>query len=48
MTLWCCVSHLTQGEHAYVTVYLFTGEQITGMMEQSEAVDDLVESRMAA
>ena len=27
---------------------MFTGEQITGMMEQSEAVHDLVESRMAA
>ena len=44
----CIDHHLTQGEHAYVTVYLFTGEQITGMVEQSEPVDDVVESRMAA
>jgi sRNA-binding regulator protein Hfq len=44
----CIDQHLTQGEHAYVTVYLFTGEQITGLVEQSEAVDDLVELRIAA
>jgi hypothetical protein len=44
----CIDRHQTQGEHAYVTVYLFTGEQITGMVEQSEPVDDLVELRMAA
>jgi len=44
----CIDQHLTQGERAYVTIYLFTGEQITGMVEQSEPVDDLVESRMAA
>ena len=44
----CIDQHLTQGEHAYVTVYLFTGEQITGIVEQSEPVDDLVELRLAA
>ena len=44
----CIDQHLTQGEHVHVTVYLFTGEQITGMVEQSEPVDDIVESRKAA
>ena len=43
----CIDQHLTQGEHAYITVYLFTGEQITGMVEHSEPVDDLA-PRMAA
>ncbi len=44
----CIDHHRAQGEHAYVTLYLFTGEQITGMVEQLEPVDDLVELRMAA
>ena len=43
----CIDHHLTQGEHAYVTVYLFIGEQITGMVEQSQP-GDIVEARMAA
>ena len=43
----CVDQHETEGERVYVTAYV-TGEQITGMMEQSEAVHDLVESRMAA
>jgi len=44
----CVDQHRTESERSYVTVYLFTGEQITGMVEQSEPVDSLVESRMAA
>jgi hypothetical protein len=43
----CIDWHRTQGEHAYVTTYLFTGEQITGTVEQLEPVDDLA-PRMAA
>jgi hypothetical protein len=43
----CVDHHLSQGEHSYVTVFLFTGEQITGVVEQVP-VDDLVELRMAA
>jgi hypothetical protein len=44
----CVDQHRTENERSYVTVYLFTGEQITGMVEQSEPVDSLFESRMAA
>jgi hypothetical protein len=44
----CIDQHRTEGERTYITVYLFTGEQITGMLEQSEPVTDLVELRMAA
>ena len=44
----CIDQHLTHGEHAYVTVYLFTGEQITGTVEQLESGDDLIELRIAA
>jgi len=44
----CVDQHRTESERSYVTVYLFTGEQITGMLEQSEAVDSLVETLMAA
>jgi hypothetical protein len=44
----CIDQHRTEGERTYVTVYLFTGEQITGMLEQSGPVDDIVESRLAA
>ena len=44
----CVDQHLTQGELSYVTVYLFTGEQITGIVEPSEPVDDLIELRIAA
>jgi hypothetical protein len=45
----CVDQHRTESERSYVTVYLFTGEQITGMVvEQSEPVDILFESRMAA
>ena len=36
-------------DHALVLcIDMLTSEQIAGMMEQSEAVHDLVESRMAA
>jgi hypothetical protein len=44
----CIDQHRTEGERTYITVYLFTGEQITGMLEQPEPVNDLVELRMAA
>jgi len=44
----CVDRHHTESERSYVTVYLFTGEQITGMVEQSEPVDSLFESRIAA
>ena len=44
----CIDRHRTEGERTYITVYLFTGEQITGMLEQPEPVNDLVELRMAA
>jgi hypothetical protein len=44
----CIDQDLTRGECAYVTVYLFTGEQITGMVEQSEPLGDLIQLRMAA
>jgi hypothetical protein len=44
----CIDRHRTEGERVYVTAYLFTGEQITGMVEQLEPVDDLVELRIAA
>jgi hypothetical protein len=44
----CVDKHPTRGEHAYVTVYLVTGERITGMVEQAEPVDHLVELRMVA
>jgi hypothetical protein len=43
----CVDHHLSQGEQSCVTVFLFTGEQITGVVEQVP-VDDLVELRMAA
>jgi hypothetical protein len=43
----CVDHHLSQGEHSCVTVFLFSGEQITGVVEQVP-VDDLVELRMAA
>ena len=43
----CIDQHRTEGERVYVTAYLFTGEQITGMLEQLEPVDDLA-LRMAA
>jgi hypothetical protein len=43
----CIDHHLSQGEQSCVTVFLFTGEQITGVVEQVP-VDDLVELRMAA
>jgi hypothetical protein len=43
----CVDHHLSQGEQSWVTVFLFTGEQITGVVEQVP-VDDLVELRMAA
>ena len=44
----CIDQHRAEGERTYITVYLFTGEQITGMLEQPEPVNDLVELRMAA
>jgi hypothetical protein len=43
----CVDHHLSQGEQSCVTVFLFTGEQITGVVEQVP-VDDLVKLRMAA
>jgi len=43
----CIDRHRTQGECVYVTVYLLTGEQITGVVEESERLDDF-EPRMAA
>jgi hypothetical protein len=43
----CVDHHLSQGEHSRVIVFLFTGEQITGVVEQV-LVDDPVELRMAA
>jgi hypothetical protein len=43
----CIDRHRTQGESVYVTVYLLTGEQITGVVEESEPLDDF-EPRMAA
>jgi hypothetical protein len=32
----CVDRHVAQGDHAYVTVFLFTGEQITGIVQLSE------------
>jgi hypothetical protein len=43
----CVDRHAVQGDHAYVTVFLFTGEQITGVV-LSEPVDNLEPSPLAA
>jgi hypothetical protein len=43
----CIDRHRTQGECIYVTIYLLTEEQITGVVEESEPPDDF-EPRMAA
>jgi hypothetical protein len=40
--------HNAEGEHAYVTVVLFTGDQITGIVQQSEQLDNLAPPPMAA
>jgi len=40
--------HNAQGEHAHVTVFLFTGEQITEIVHQSEPLDHLEPSPVAA
>jgi len=46
--LLCVDKHPTWGQHAYVTVYLVTGEQVTGIVEQVEPVDQLAELRLVA
>jgi hypothetical protein len=43
----CVDRHAVQGDHAYVTVFSFTGEQITGVV-LSEPVDNLEPSPLAA
>jgi hypothetical protein len=43
----CVDRHAVQGDHAYVTVFLFTGEQITGVV-LSEPVDNLEPAPLAA
>jgi hypothetical protein len=37
----CFDRHAVQGDHAYVTVFLFTGEQITGIVQLSDSADSL-------
>jgi hypothetical protein len=44
----CVDRHAVQGDHAYVTVFLFTGEQITGIVQLSEPVDNLEPAPLAA
>ena len=38
----------SKGTTAYVTVFLFTGEQITGIVQLSEPVDNLEPAPLAA
>jgi sRNA-binding regulator protein Hfq len=40
--------HNAESEHAHVTVFLFTGDQITGIVRQSEQLDNLAPPPMSA
>jgi len=44
----CVDRHAVQADHTYVTVFLFTGEQITGIVQLSEPVDNLEPAPLAA